>query len=77
MVEEGLVELALRTKRLRDSFVRPSMSPVGTYRAASPQTSRATGVSARTMGTPHASASSGGSPEPSYSDANANTRASR
>ena len=40
-----------------------------------PQISRATGVSSSTGGTPAASASSGVSPKPSYSDRNANTDA--
>ena len=53
------------------------MSPPGTYRAAGPQTSRATGVSSRTEGTPLASASSGGRPKPSYSERNAKTDALR
>src|SRR5947207_1400887 len=43
-----------------------------TYSAASRQISRATGVSSSSTGTPVASASSGVSPKPSYSERNAN-----
>ncbi len=50
-------------------------SSAGTYSAASPQLSRATGVSSSTGGTPAASASSGVRPSPSYSDRNAKARA--
>jgi len=56
-----------RSLSTRSSATRqPSMSPGSTSRAASPTTSGSEEVSEQTTGVPHAMASSGVSPNPSY-----------
>ena len=68
---------ALVNRSARAAAISSFDADGATYRAAAPHVSRATAVSRTSGGTPAASASSGVSPNPSYSERNANTEARR
>ena len=57
----------------RSASVQSQTEAAGTYIGASPHTSRCAGISEMTQGHPHAMASKGGSPNPSYTVAETKT----
>ena len=57
----------------RSASVQSQTEAAGTYIGALPHTSRCAGISEMTQGHPHAMASKGGSPNPSYTVAETKT----